>query len=109
MFILEIIALVFLCRKNGNLAMQKGLRPTPWKWYTVIAWIVAEMIGIMIGMSFYGQMELIRENILGISFFGLVCAVGGYLLIKFLLERKADYKEEVKRVGSDDLHPPRNQ
>lgn len=108
MLILEIIALVFLCKKNGNLAMQKGLKATPWKWYTVIAWIVAEMCGIIIGMTFYGSLAAIQQNLFGISAMGLFCAFGGYLFIKFLLEKRPDnFDEDINKIGTDDLQPPR--
>ena len=108
MIIIEIIALVFLCKKNGDLAIQKGLRATPWKWYTVLAWIVAEMGGIIIGMAFYGQLSAIQQNLLGISAFALFCAFGGYLFIKFLLDKKPDsFDEDVNSIGTDDLQPPR--
>ncbi len=107
MFILEIIALVFLCKKNGNLAVQKGLRATPWKWYTVLAWIVAEMFGIILAIGFYGQLSAIQQNLFGISAFGLTCAFGGYLFIKFILEKKPDiYDEDINSIGTDDLQPP---
>ena len=108
MFILEIIALVFLCKKNGQLAVLKGLMPSAWKWYTVLAWIIAEMTGIILAAAYYGQIETIKENIIGVSSFGLVCAFGGYLFIKFLLDKKPDnFDEETTRIGADELHPPR--
>jgi hypothetical protein len=107
MFILEIIALIFLCKKNGNLASQKGLKSSTWKWYTVLAWIVAEMMAILLGMGFFGQQEIIKQNIIGISLFGLVSAFGGYLFIKYRLDKKPDsIDEEMNGVGVDDLHPP---
>ena len=107
MLILEIIALVFLCKKNGNLAMQKGLRATPWKWYTVLAWIVAEMFGIIIAMAFYGSLAAIQQNLFGISALGLASAFGGYLFVKFLLEKKPDnFDEDINSIGTDDLQPP---
>jgi hypothetical protein len=100
---LEIIALIVLCKKNGNLATQKGLKPGTWKWYTVLAWIVAEMIGVMLGIALFGQ-----ENIIGIMSLGLVSAFGGYLFIKSVLDKKPDsFDEEINRIGVDDLHPPR--
>ena len=100
---LEIIALIFLCKKNGNLAIRKGLKPGPWKWYTVLAWIVTEMTGVMLGIVLFGQ-----GNIIGIMSLGLVSAFGGYLFIKYVLDKKPDsYDEEINRIGTDDLHPPR--
>ncbi|MEP7142482.1 MAG: hypothetical protein ABI707_06415 [Ferruginibacter sp.] len=100
---LEIIALIILCKKNGNLAMQKGLKPGNWKWYTVLAWIITEMIGVMLGIVLFGQ-----ENIIGIMSLGLVSAFGGYLFIKFMLDKKPDpFDKEIGGIGVDDLHPPR--
>jgi hypothetical protein len=51
---LEIIAIIFLSKKNGNLAIQKGLKSGLWRWYTVLAWIVAESIGAILGMAAFG-------------------------------------------------------
>jgi hypothetical protein len=100
---IEIIALIILCKRNGNLAIKKGLRSGTWKWFTVLAWIVAEIIGLMLAVALFG-----RENILGIMSLGLVSAFGGYLYIKFLLEKKPDsFDEEINRIRTSDLHPPR--
>jgi hypothetical protein len=100
---IEIIALIILCKKNGNLAIQKGLKSGTWKWYTVLAWIVAEMFGVILAIGLFGQ-----ENIVGVMSLGLVSAFGGYLFIKSLLEKKPDsFDKEINRIGTDDLHPPR--
>jgi uncharacterized membrane protein YeiH len=79
---LEIIALVFLCKKIGNLATQKGLKPASWKGYTVLAWIVAEIIGVILGMALFGE-----GNLIGIMLLGIVSAFGGYLFIKSVLDK----------------------
>jgi hypothetical protein len=101
---LEIIALIFLCKKNGNLAIQKGLKPGLWKWYTVLAWIVAEMVGVILGMGFFGQ-----GNIPGLMLIGIASAFGGYLFIKYVLERKPDtFDDDINSIGIDDLQPPRS-
>ena len=100
---LEIIALIFLCKKNGNLATQKGLKPGAWKFYTVLAWIVAEMTGVILGIVLFGQ-----DNLFGIMSLGIVSAFGGYLIIKALLDKKPDsYDEDIDSIGVDDLRPPR--
>lgn len=101
---LEIIALIFLCKRNGDLATQKGLKPGIWKMYTVLAWIVAEFVGIGIGLSMFG-----KQNLLQVGMIGIFTAFGGYLLIKYILENKPDTynNEEVKKVGVDDLRPPK--
>lgn len=100
---LEIIALIFLCKKNATLATQKGLKPAPWKFYTVIAWLVAEMLGILLGIFLLGQ-----DNLIGIISIGIISAFGGYLIIRSILDKKRDWlDEDINQVGVSDLHPPR--
>ena len=84
---LEIIALIFLTRKIGLIAERKGLKPGTWKFYTVLAWFVAEIIGMVIGVSLFGQ-ELIP-----LMLFGLFCAFGGYLFIHSIISKKPDQFE----------------
>ena len=100
---LEIIALIFLCKKNGILAAQKGLKPNTWKIYTVLAWLAAESAGVIIGLMLFG-----KEDLYGIMAFALACAFGGYLIIKNVLERKEDFfEDEIDTISIDDLGPPR--
>jgi len=100
---IEIIALIFLCIKNGKLAAQKGLKPGTWKLYTVLAWLVTEMAGVVLGIALFGQ-----NNLIGIMSLGLVSAFGGYLFIKYVLEKKPDtFDEDINSIGIDDLQPPR--
>ena len=98
---LEIIALIFLCKKNGDLASRKGLKPGTWKLYTVLAWIVAEILGVFIGMLIFGQ-----DNLIGLVLIGLACAFGGYLLVRAILEKKPDpIEEDINSIGVNDLRP----
>ena len=101
---LEIIALIFLCKRNGDLATQKGLKPGIWKMYTVLAWIMAEFVGLGIGLSMFG-----KQNLLQVGMVGIFTAFGGYLLVKYILENKPDntFEDEVKKIGVDDLRPPK--
>ena len=102
---LEIIALIFLCKRNGQLAERKGLKPSTWKIYTIIAWIVAEFLGIFIGMIMFGKTNLVA--VLAVGLFG---AFGGYLFIRHNLERRTDYLEEdANHISVDDLQPPPRQ
>jgi hypothetical protein len=40
---------------------------------------------------------------------GVASAFGGYLFIKYILEKKPDfYEDDINSIGVDDLHPPRN-
>lgn len=97
----EIIALFFLCRMNGRLAERKGVNPNPWKIYTILAWIIAEFIGIGIGVSLWGI-----GQIYGIIAFALFCAFGGYLIIRRMLEQLPDTRQSSGKNPVDDLRPP---
>lgn len=97
----EIIALYFLCKMNGSLAIKKGVAPNPWKIYTILAWIIAEFIGIGIGVTLWGI-----GQIYGIIAFALFCAFGGYLIIRRMLEQLPDAEQPANRNSVDDLKPP---
>ena len=106
----DIIALYFICKKMGKLAIQKGLKPGVWKLYTVLAWFGAGMFGILfLGMGFYTQVNDIIENFLLIMLIGLFSSFGGYLIIKSVLQKKPDSFDErdINSIGIDDLRPPK--
>jgi hypothetical protein len=112
MLIIEIIALIFLCKSNGQLALQKGLKPGSWKLYTVLAWLGAEFIGCILGLIMFGQgqnnpLKIEQANFFQISFVAIFCAFGGYLIIRYTLEKKPDTVDDnIKSIGVDDLKPP---
>lgn len=102
---LEIIALIFLCKMNGTLALKKGLKPGSWKLYTIFAWIAAEITGMVLGISFFG---FGKNDIYSLMAIGLVSAFGGYLIVRAILEKKPDViEEDINRIGVDDLQPPK--
>ncbi len=82
---LDIVLLYFLTKNIGKIAITKGLPPTKWKWITVLLWLVFEMIGLMIGVILFGT-----ANLYSLMAFGLVCAFGGYLTVKYILDNKPD-------------------
>jgi hypothetical protein len=115
MFIIEIIALIFLCKRNGDLALQKGLKARTWKIYTVVAWLCAECIGGILGLLIFGLpaitnlADMPQSVIAEISMVALFAAFGGYLFVRFTLERKPANDEldnDVNHIGVDDLRPP---
>ncbi|CAN5592261.1 hypothetical protein BH11BAC5_BH11BAC5_24650 [soil metagenome] len=102
---IEIIALIFLCRKNGQLAERKGLSPTRWKWYTVAGWLTAELFGFLLGVKLLGT-----TDIYGLIALCLVSAFGGYLYVNALLKKMPDdVEEDVDKIGISDLQPPRKE
>ena len=100
---LEIIALIYLSRRIGSLAIQKGLKPLTWKLYTIAAWITCEIIGMLIAYALFGQ------NIFSIMSIALTAAFGGYLLVRAILEKKPDVVDnDINSIGSRDHNPSAN-
>jgi hypothetical protein len=99
---LEIILLIFLCRNIGITAGRKGLKPSTWKIYTVVSWLIFECFGAIIGISLFG---FTRENMFAVMLFAAACAFGGYLLVKYILDQKPDQLDDIDRIGSNDLRP----
>lgn len=98
---LDIIVLIFLCNKNGDLASRKGLKPGTWRLYTILAWIVAEILGLFIGIVAFG-----KGNLVGLILFSLASAFGGYLLVRAILEKKPDpIEEDINSIDINDLRP----
>lgn len=92
---LEIIALIYLCKKSAQTATRKGLAAGRWKLYTVLAWFAAEFFGFFLGGMLFGT-----DNMLGLFLFALVCAFGGYLIIKAVLDNMPDEMEDdINRIG----------
>ena len=86
---LEIIAIVFLSRNIGNLAQRKGLKRGWWIFYTVIAWIVAEFIGAIVGLLIFQTEEPLAAYPFAIAF-----AIGSYFILRAILSRKPDVVDQ---------------
>jgi hypothetical protein len=98
---LEIIALILITKHIGKLALQKGLKPLPWKVYTIVCWIIFEIIGLAFGMFILGQ-----EGLMPLMLLGLTSAFGGFLLVRAILQKQPDSNnEDIDRIGTDDLRP----
>lgn len=93
---LEIIALIFLTRKIGRIAQNKGLKPLTWKIYTLIGWIVLEIIGIIIGAAIFG-----KDNIVSIVLVGIAFAITSYFIIEAQLNKLPDqFNDDINNIGS---------
>jgi len=123
----ELILLVYLAFRNGVRAKLKGRNPVLWGFITAGAFFSAMVIGFMLVVSWFCKdvidlnslpsldpkaqevamqqllLALSRNqlHLLTIELFG----IGGYLLIRFILERKPDKKEPeihwMDRMGGD--------
>ena len=99
---LEVIALIFIAKYIGKLAIKKGLKSGPWKMYTIVFWFAVEIIGIAVGLFILNSRDIIALQLLGWVF-----GVGSFLVIRSTLLKKPDYtaEEEINRIGVDDLQP----
>ena len=89
-------------RRNGALALQKGLKLVKWKLFTALAWFLAELSGWLLCAELFGN-----TNVIAITSMGLCSAFGGYLLVRAILEKKPDRTDEdINKIGVDDLKPP---
>jgi hypothetical protein len=93
---IEIIALIFLTRHIGPIAIRKGQSPGRWKLYTVLGWFTAEVVGLALAFAAFG-----KDDLLGIGLLGLASAFGGYLIVKAQLDKFPDYLEDdIDSIGS---------
>jgi len=94
---LEIIALIFITKDIGKLALAKGMKPLNWKIYTIVAWIVSEIVGIFIGALIFGT-----DNLFSIVMIGLTFAITSYFIIKAQLNKLPDYFDnDIDNIGSN--------
>jgi uncharacterized membrane protein len=100
---IEIIALVFLTKNIGALALQKGLKPGTWKLYTVLCWFGAELLGILIGLILFGEEYIFVAIVLGLG-----SAIAGYFILKSTLNKKPDIEDDIDKIGVSDLYPGKN-
>lgn len=82
---LEIIAVIFLSGKIGELAERKGQKKGKWKAYTVIGWFVSEIAGIFIGIIVFGEEAFGPMLLLGYSL-----AILSYFAIRESLQKMPD-------------------
>lgn len=94
---LEIIALIFLTKEIGRIAHAKGLRPVTWKVYTVVGWIISEIIGIFAGAMIFG-----KDNLFSIILVGLTFAITSYFIIKAQLNKLPDhFDDDINSIGNN--------
>lgn len=92
---IEIIVLIILAINIGKVATRKGEKPVKWQVLTVIGWVVAELLGVMLGIMFFG-----KGNLIGLMLLGLISAVGGYLIVKAQLDKIPDHLEDdINNIG----------
>jgi hypothetical protein len=92
---LEIIALIFLTKEMGKIAAEKGLKPVTWKIYTVLAWVLGEIIGGIIGLYMFGL-----NNWISVALVAIGGAITGYLILKSNLSKRPDVMDDdINQIG----------
>jgi hypothetical protein len=79
---MDVILLIIACFWISKRAKENGLNPTNWVLRLIGVYIVFEITGVLISFSITGG------NLIMAGLFGFVCAVGGFLLIKYNLDKK---------------------
>ena len=92
---IEIIALIFLAREIGRIADRKGLKRGMWWLYTVLAWIVGEFVGAIIGLLIFTT-----DNIISIELVAVAGAITGYVILKANLSKRPDAIDEIDQIGN---------
>ena len=94
---LELIALIFLTREIGKLAEEKGLKPLTWKIYTIVSWIITEIIGFIVGVMLFGLDNLVSVGLVGFTF-----AITSYFIIKAQLNKLPDqnFDDDINNLGN---------
>jgi hypothetical protein len=93
---LEIIALIFLTKNIGILAAKKGLKPGTWKLYTVLSWFGAEILGVILGFTVFGEEGIFPAVLIGLAF-----AIGSFYLLRFNLSKRPDVDDDIEHIGID--------
>jgi hypothetical protein len=93
---LEIIALIFITREIGKIAADKGLKPLTWKIYTIVSWVISEILGVIIGLMLFG-----KDNIFSVILVGLTFAITSYFIIKAQLNKLPDhdFDDDINHLG----------
>jgi len=78
---LEILALIYLTRKNGAIAEKKGQKPGRYKFLTVLLWFGGEILGAILGAIVDGG----GDGMGAVYLFALVGAVVGAGLSRLIV------------------------
>ena len=93
---LEIIAIIYLTRKIGLLAESKGLKPTRWKFFMVLGWILFECAGVIAGVLIFG-----KDNLVSIILLAYAFAITTYFIFRAHLSKLADavWEDDIDEIG----------
>ncbi|MEO9144080.1 MAG: hypothetical protein ABI237_00855 [Ginsengibacter sp.] len=95
---LDLILLIFLARDIGRIAARKGLKHSTWKIYTVASWLIAEVLGLIVGVIIFGPNNLFSIIMVAITF-----AITSYFIIKAQLGKLPDQgiDDDINNIGQN--------
>ncbi len=92
---IEIIALIFISKEIGKLAVQKGLPAGKWKFMVIALWIILEILGVIAGLLIFSP-----DNFFSIALVGLGFAIASYFIIKNHLQKLPDAFDDIDNIGT---------
>lgn len=98
---LELVLIGYLAYTNSVRAKLKLQNPTIWAIATVGAFIVGELIGYLFTVLFFYKGPVESKALVSFylqnplhSTFALVCGFGGYLIIRYILDKMPTQKND---------------
>ena len=93
---MDIIILIFLLFHIGKLAKRKGQSVLKWRFNLAIGWIGGELLGLILGVVFFGRDNTVSWLLLATGFAGTF-----YFLIKNHLSKLPDVidEEDINNIG----------
>ena len=91
---LEIIFIIMLSRRIGEIVKKKGLKPAKYVTIMIILWIVLEVTGSVIGGLFFEGPAIYLFAIIG-------AAIGGYSGFSIANNARANYPDFSEVLDSD--------
>ena len=73
---LELVALYFVFREAGRLALEKGYSPLRWKIHAFMAWFFGELVGVFIVLTYF------PDQLTTMLIIGICMAYLSYLVLK---------------------------
>ncbi len=92
---IEIIALIFISKEIGRIALQKGLPAGKWKFIVITLWFVLEIFGVIVGLMIFTI-----DNLFSIALVGLGFAIASYFIVKNYLQKLPDAFDDIEKIGS---------
>ena len=86
---LDIIAMILLAMYNGRIAQQNGLKAGTWRLYTVVAWIIGELVGTAVALQFYKFSDFLNPKVsFKIMLLVIPFAFAGFHFVHYQLKKQ---------------------